>query len=257
MLVPHGNLAGYVFTEHADGGNIRTHRAAYFGSGNISDIDSAKGGFAGYKIPVTKSIFFADSIGCLSDTTNTDNEWHQLLDFLDQLNETGLYDICLHTPEYLNSNRQTLEESIKFMKERFDTRTWIDHGMYSGKNNRESFVCDMFNRDSELYSADLMNKYDVRYFWNPAVEEIRKSSVTYLSGEIKKLRFRNASATLWKRYFSPDELEKMRFIKAFSELIKRYSFDFELNSLLPDKGQAFRPRFIGSIPHIRRSFIHG
>lgn len=57
MLVPDGYLAGYVFTEHADGGNIRTHRAAYFGCDTILQISDVTGGFAGHKIPV-KKVFF-------------------------------------------------------------------------------------------------------------------------------------------------------------------------------------------------------
>ena len=31
MMVPGGYLAGYVFTEHADGGSLKRNRAVYFG----------------------------------------------------------------------------------------------------------------------------------------------------------------------------------------------------------------------------------
>ena len=236
MLVPNGYLAGYVFTEHADGGNIRTHRAAYFGSEDISSVANAVGGFVGHKIPVTKSVFYADAGDLPGSSIRDDPDWPQFLEFLDQLNETGNYDICLHTPDGSNSNREVLEESIEFMKNRFDTRTWIDHGMYTGKINRECISADGLNPNSDYYAADLWEKYDTRYFWSPAVEVIRESS---LVEKIKKLKLNEASATLWKRYFSPEELKSLRFYTAFKELIKRYNEKGELNSLRPNKGNAF------------------
>ncbi len=108
MLVPGGYLAGYVFTEHADGGNISTHRAVYFGSDTIEKIENAVGGFAGNRIPVTKSVFYADPFSEKYPSVRDNPEY---LDFLDQLYATG-YDICLHTPENFNSNRQMMEESV-------------------------------------------------------------------------------------------------------------------------------------------------
>jgi hypothetical protein len=236
MLVPNGYLAGYVFTEHADGGNIRTHRAAYFGSEDISKVDDAVGGFVGHKIPVTKSVFYADPGGPSGSSIRDDSDWPQFLDFLDQLNETGYYDICLHTPDGGNSTREVLEESIKFMKNRYDTRTWIDHGMYSGKINRESIVADGLNPNSAYYSADLWEKYETSYFWSSAVEVIRNYS---LKEDIKKLRFFEVSVNLWKRYLSPEELNKIRFYTAFSEMVRRYQDKGELNSLMSYKGNAF------------------
>jgi len=232
MLVPKGYLAGYVFTEHADGGNISTHRAAYFGSEDISSVGDALGGFVGHKIPVTKSVFY--NVESLSGQSIPDDP--QFLDFLDQLNETGYYDICLHTPDGSNSNREVLKESIQFMKDRFDARTWIDHGMYSGKINRESFVADGLNPNSEYYAADLWEKYGIRYFWSTAVEVIQNTS---LKEKIIKLRLYEASVTFWKRYLSPKELNEMRFDIAFRELVRRYLDKGELNSLKPNKGNAF------------------
>ncbi|MBE9510641.1 MAG: hypothetical protein IMY71_07175 [Bacteroidetes bacterium] len=239
MLVPNGYLAGYVFTEHADGGNIRTHRAAYFGSEDISSVDDALGGFVGHKIPVTKSVFYADPggpPGTSGTSIRDDPDWPQFLDFLDQLNETGDYDICLHTPDESNSNRELLEESIKFMKGRYDASTWIDHGMYSGKINRECFICDGLNPGSEYYTADLWEKYKTRYFWSSAVEEIRKYS---LKENIRELRLYDASVNLWKRYMSPKELNEMRFYTAFREMVSRYQDKGELNSLKPNKGNGY------------------
>jgi len=236
MLVPSGHLAGYVFTEHADGGKIKTHRAAYFGSEDISSINYAKGGFAGHKIPVTKSVFYIDPDSALYSSIIDDPDFPQFLDFLDQLNESGFYDICLHSPENLNSNRKVLEESIEFMKNRFDTKTWIDHGMYNGKINREAIVADGLNKDSEYYSADLWEKYGTRYFWSPAVEMIRNYS---LKEEIKKLKLYEVSVNLWKRYLSPEELTKTKFLSAIGKMVSRYMEKGEMNSQLSYKSNAF------------------
>ena len=60
------------------------------------------------------------------------------------------------------------------MKTRFGTTTWIDHGMFSGTGNRQSFVCDGLDPASEYYVADLWEKYKTQYFWNASVELLRK-----------------------------------------------------------------------------------
>ena len=142
MLIPNGFTAGYVFTEHADETSIETQRAVYFGSEEIIDTSNAIGGFVGNRIPVTKSVFYSNPGDTINMSIHNSSESSEYTDFLNQLFAAGLYDICLHTPEFLNSNRAILEESIEFMKIRFNTITWIDHGFYSGKENRESFVCD-------------------------------------------------------------------------------------------------------------------
>lgn len=236
MLVPDGYLAGYVFTEHADWGNIRTHRAAYFGSEDISDIKEAKGGFAGHKIPVTKSVFYSQPGGPSGSSIRDDPDFPQLLNFLEQLYSTGQYDICLHTPESGGSNREELEEAIKFMKDKFDSKTWIDHGMYGGKSNRESLVADGLNPNSTLYAADLWERYDTRYFWSSAPELIRNYS---LKENFRELKFYEVSVNLWKRYLSPAELKRKRFLKSFKAMVSRYNDKGELNSLLSYKGNAF------------------
>jgi hypothetical protein len=254
MLVPYGYNAGYVFTEHADGGNIKTNRAAYFGDENISDINDAKGGFARYKIPVTKSVFYTDSTRNSSETSIFDDpKKPQFLDFLYQLYATGLYDICLHTPEDYNSKRESLIESIKFMKDNFDAKTWIDHGMYSGNLNRESFVCDGLNPESKYYAADLWEEYDTRYFWNPA-SEIIENAVISPSKSLKKGMFFKAYVDFWKHYLSPKEMKEMRFSTAFKELLKRHQSKGELNSLRSDKGNAYPTPLYWKHPTYTRDF---
>lgn len=239
MLVPNGFLAGYVFTEHADGGNIRTHRAAYFGAEDITNINDATGGFAGHRIPVTKSVFFIDTTGNNTGSYIHDNpEKEQFTDLLDQLNSTGLYDICLHTPEDYNSNREILNRSIKFMHERFDSKTWIDHGMYSGKNNRESFVCDGLDSTTSFYAADLWKKYNVKFFWSSANEIIGNSLISP-SRSAKEGKVYKAYVDFWKHYLSPKELREMSYSEAVKELLVRHYNEGELNSLLPNKGNAY------------------
>lgn len=238
MLVPYGYLAGYVFTEHADGAKIKTNRAAYFGSEDITEYKDATGGFAGHTIPVTKSVFYVDpdSANAKYSSIHDDSDYPQFLDFLDQLHESGLYDICLHSPENLNSNREVLDESIQFMKNRFDTKTWIDHGMYNGKINREATVADGLNPSSKYYSSDFWEKYGTRYFWSPAVEMLRNYS---LKEKIKLLKFNEVSYNLWKRYLSPEELHRVNFFTALNSMGHRYSEKGEMNSLLSYKGDAF------------------
>ena len=239
MLVPDGYMAGYIFTEHADGGNMKTQRAAYFGDENITKVDEAKGGFVGHKIPVTKSVFYIDTINNIPGSSIINySDSIQFLDFLDQLYSTGLYEIFLHTPEDYNSNRELLSTSIKFMKDRFDSKTWIDHGMYKGKINREAFCCDGLNPSTDYYAADLWEQFDTRFFWNPAVEEIEKSSVSP-SQRIKEGKFYKAYVDFWKHYISPEELQKMNFLEALKKLIWRYSNKGELNSLLTYKSNAY------------------
>ena len=233
MQVPDGNLAAYVFTEHADGGNIRTHRAAYFGSEDITRVEDAVGGFAGHKIPVTKSVFYSDIKSNTDSSKHFNGDRTQYLDFLDQLYNTGDYDLCLHGS---SSNRELFEESVKFMKDRFDEKTWIDHGMFSGKSHRTAFVCDGLNQGSEFFVGDLWEKYDVRYFWNAAVEEIIKPS---FKAEFKKLKLYDASVDLWKSYLSPKELTDLRFDKALMELFRHYHEKGEVNTLLLSKGNGF------------------
>ena len=254
-LEPYGYLAGYIFTEHADGGTTRTNRAAYFGSEDIIAAKDATGGFVGHKIPVTKSIFFSDPDSASYTSVINDPQYPQFLEFLDQLNQTGMYDLCLHTPENLNSSRARLEESIKFMYERYRTKTWIDHAFYSGKINREAFVSDGLNPESEYYAADLWEQYNTRYFWTPVLEETRTYS---LKEKIMKLKFYEVSENLWKRYLSPEELHSLGFFVSFKAMINRFSDKGEFNSLMTYKSNAFpTPLFWQNSDHGRNFYSWG
>lgn len=254
MLVPSGYKAGYVFTEHADLGNIRQQRAAYFGSEDITEASKATGGFVAHKIPVTKSVFYTGPVTSPGAYIYEGGIVSPLLGFLDQLYATGLYDLCLHTPDDGNSNRETLEESIKFMKERYNTICWIDHGFYGGKINRESLVCDGLDSLSPYYAADLWEKYDTKYFWSAAVEMIRNANRVSVTSSIKRLRFYKAYVTFLQRYASHDDLKNLNFSQLIKKIKTNYSYKLEMNLLRYNAGTSLPTPLYWQSPTRTRNF---
>ncbi len=181
MKNPKGYEATYIWTEHADYSDIRTNRATYFGSENISHPDSAIGGFVRFNIPVTKSVFYdnPDSISnfeasngiftTLESTILTDSQFSE---FLFHLDDKGS-DICLHTPEQYTTTAKRLEEALSYMQINFRSPSWIDHGNNNGpQNNREDLICDGTLEGSPFYAIELWNKYDVKYLHNAYYEEL-------------------------------------------------------------------------------------
>ena len=238
MMVPFGYKAGYVFTEHADNGDIAKQRAAYFGSEDITDAAKATGGFVAHKIPVTKSVFYTGPITSPGASIFEGGQISPLLHFLDQLNATNLYDICMHTPENATSDRNTLKKSVKFMKERYNTISWIDHGFYGGKLNRESMVCDGLDSLSQFYVADLWKKYETKYFWSAAVEMIKNRDWVSVTTQLKNLHFYNAYVTFLQHYLSPKDLRKLNLLQAFHKIKTNYSYRLEMNTLETNCGEA-------------------
>jgi len=192
MKNPHGFLATYIWTEHADWGDIRTHRAAYFGSENVVDADSATGGFVKYNIPVTKSVFY-DNPDSVTNTAASDSLFTSLesaiktdtafAGFLQQIHKIGS-EICLHTPEQFTTTPASLAHALAYIKKHFNSPTWIDHGYNNLKsNNREDFVCD----GPLNYAAPLWKKYGIRYFWNPYYEDYQTFASWGFFGSIEKM----------------------------------------------------------------------
>lgn len=181
MPVFDGYESAFIWTEHADWADIKTHRATYFGSEDVVDIDDATGGFAFYDIPVTKSVFYhnPDSVTNfeknpefpgLHSTIKTDSSF---FDFLKQLKDKG-FDICLHTPEQYTSTRDYLAEALSFMKDNFASPSWIDHGYNNGAaNNREDMMCDGLDASSPYYVYDLWKANGVMFPFNASYEEMR------------------------------------------------------------------------------------
>ncbi len=181
LYVPNGFDAAFVWSEHADWTDVRTQRATNFGREDIVQVSDAVGGFAGYGIPVTRSVFYANPdrvsnfeasnglFGGLHSTLTTDTSFAQLME---QLFGLG-HEICLHTPEQYSSKPAAMRKALKEMKQRFGSKSWIDHG-YNNKaeNNRENLCCDALNPHSPLYARKLWKTYGIRYLWNAWYEEI-------------------------------------------------------------------------------------
>ena len=185
MPVWDGYQSAFIFTEHADWTDIRTHRAVLFGNENITKPEDAVGGFCYFNIPVTKSVFYWNpdhvtnaetSKGLFAGevaTIKTDKEFFKLLK---NLRMEG-FEICLHSPEVYTTIPNEFPKAMSFMKRHFGTVSWIDHGYNNGPDkNREDLVCDGLLPDSPQYAADLWKENGVRYLWNAYYEENRMES---------------------------------------------------------------------------------
>ena len=182
MPVWDGYQSAFIFTEHADWTDIRTHRAVLFGNEHITKLEDAIGGFYYYHIPVTKSVFYWNPDQVTNEETSgglfkglvssikTDKEFYKLLK---TIKKEG-FEICLHSPEIYTTIPSEFPKTIRFMRRHFDTKSWIDHGYNNGLDkNREDMVCDGLLPNSPYYAADLWKKNGVRYLWNAYYEEHR------------------------------------------------------------------------------------
>ena len=185
MPVWDGYQSAFIFTEHADWTDLRTHRAVLFGNENITKPEDAVGGFCYFNIPVTKSVFYWNpdhitnaetSKGLFTGevaTIKTDKDFFKLLQ---TIKKEG-FEICLHSPEIYTTIPSEFPKALRFMKRNFGTVSWIDHGYNNGPDkNREDLVCDGLHQDSPYFAADLWKKNGVRYLWNAYYEENRMES---------------------------------------------------------------------------------
>ena len=182
MPVWDGYQSAFIFTEHADWTDLRTHRAVLFGNEHITKPEDAVGGFCYFDIPVTKSVFYWNPDNVTNETSSkghfngphatitTDKDFFKLLK---TIKKRG-FEICLHSPEQYTTIPSEYPKAMRFMRRQFDTKSWIDHGYNNGPDkNREDMVCDGLLPDSPYYSADLWRKNGVRYLWNAYYEENR------------------------------------------------------------------------------------
>ena len=182
MPVWDGYQSAFIFTEHADWTDIRTHRAVLFGNENITKPEDAVGGFCYFNIPATKSVFYWNPDNVTNERTSnglfkglvasikTDKQFYKLLK---TIKKEG-FEICLHSPEIYTTIPSEFPKAMRFMRRQFDTKSWIDHGYNNGpEKNREDLVCDGLLPDSPQYAVDLWKENGVRYLWNPYYEENR------------------------------------------------------------------------------------
>ncbi len=188
MPVWDGYQSAFIFTEHADWTDLRTHRAVLFGNENITKPEDAIGGFCYFNIPVTKSVFYwnPDNITNaetshglfpgLIESIKTNKEFFKLLK---TLKKEG-FEICLHSPEIYTTIPSEFPKAMRFMRRNFNTISWIDHGYNNGpEKNREDMVCDGLLPESPQYSVELWKKNGVRYLWNAYYEENRMEQYNF------------------------------------------------------------------------------
>ena len=188
MPVWDGYQSAFIFTEHADWTDLRTHRAVLFGNENITKPEDAVGGFCYFNIPVTKSVFYWNPDNVTNEkisggrftglcaSIKTDKEFYKLLK---TLKKEG-FEICLHSPEIYTTIPSEFPKAMRFMKRQFNTVSWIDHGYNNGpEKNREDMVCDGLLPDSPQYAAELWKKNGVRYLWNAYYEENRMEQYNF------------------------------------------------------------------------------
>ena len=188
MPVWDGYQSAFIFTEHADWTDLRTHRAVLFGNENITKPEDAVGGFCYFNIPVTKSVFYWNPDNVTNEkisggrftglcaSIKTDKEFYKLLK---TLKKEG-FEICLHSPEIYTTIPSEFPAAMRFMRRQFNTVSWIDHGYNNGpEKNREDMVCDGLLPDSPQYAAELWKKNGVRYLWNAYYEENRMEQYNF------------------------------------------------------------------------------
>lgn len=168
MLNPDGYLATYVFTEHADGGTLATHKALAFGNSGISSVSGATGGFAYYGLPMTKSVFHVWKTGDSNVALTGHADSAEFGAFCDDLSQNGGFEICSHSPSYQSNSPAEVSSALAYMGPQFGLRTWIDH---SADFNREDFSADGLDPASANYCKDLWEAHGVSYFWQYASED--------------------------------------------------------------------------------------
>lgn len=259
MPVMSGYESAFIWTEHADWADIKTHRATYFGSEDIVNIEDATAGFAYYDIPVTKSVFYNNPDSVTNYDKNTDFPGlHSsimtdsvFLDFLKQLKTNG-YDICLHTPEQYTSTPENLLVALSFMKENFASPTWIDHGYNNGQeNNREDMVCDGLDSTSPHYIYELWRDNGVKFPFNASYEEMKPIPFS-------EYKFENNFVRPYPAYGDALPMPKVSRLPSFPELLlwstiytiepaSNRAWNYQFSQEMLDKIVDFRTVFITHI----------
>jgi hypothetical protein len=185
MAVPNGFPTAHVWTEHGCNTDARVQRAVFFGSEKIIRVRDTIGGFAKWKIPVTKSVFFDNPNSVVFDNPNSvptvdaseaqkgpmpslrTTEGFQ--SFVDELAEAG-NEICLHCAAPDTSSEPQVAAAVSHMRERYRMRSWIDHLWFKPDGTTQGCLQSFCCHGLRSYSAKLWRDNGVRYFWNPYFE---------------------------------------------------------------------------------------
>lgn len=177
MSQPKGYVSTHVWTEHACFTHERVHRAVYFGSDQVTSSGDAVGGFVKAGIPVTKSVFYDNPERVLNDPQTSHFKGpmaairtsENFEAFLNELSQLG-HEICLHCAAPRTSTDEEMRTALNYMKESFDSVSWIDHIWYKPDGDKsgciESFCCQGLSN----YGQNHWQNFGVRYFWNPYYE---------------------------------------------------------------------------------------
>jgi len=226
MRVPYAFQSVYVWTEHACNTDLRMHKAVYYGSECINNARDSTGGFVKHGIPVTKSVFYCNkekkeihtSSSIKGEMVSILNS-SEFFNFLEDIYKTGNYEICLHCTQPITSSRQSIEESLAFMKQNFASESWIDHLALKNKKISgcfESFSCYGLQGKSEHNISKIWNYYGIKYFWNNSLEYIGRKSKKVKDPIIKfllKKYYSKLKNITWKILTRLDLIKKLRTLK--------------------------------------------
>lgn len=163
MLNPSGFLATYIFTEHADYGQLATHRATVFGHQDITASADATAGFAFNNIPMTKSVFYSGT----GSTGIGINDVPAFDDFCTDLLTNKGFEIVPHSPGYTEDTPAAVESMLAGMADPYAPKSWIDH---SADFNREDISADGLTAGTS-YCKEIWESYGIKYFWQYSSED--------------------------------------------------------------------------------------
>ncbi|HBC94377.1 MAG TPA: hypothetical protein DCZ10_16125 [Pelotomaculum sp.] len=193
MINPDKYLSTMILDSHADSSPVAQQRAVFYGHQDITNGDNAASGFVGVGLPVTQTFFYGGVDYSLRGTTwETDPDiltdaFNVALDLYQRGFDIGLHSIFFttgdapgQTPIPDSRRTQGKNEAMPFMKQHFDSTTWIDH---SPQQNALDQCTEGLIPESPSYMKDLWEQYGVRYFWNHSSEDINYSGIDLLCGD--------------------------------------------------------------------------
>jgi hypothetical protein len=159
---PSGCQATLVITEHADCDGPMTAKGIAYGS-SYSDTPIPGRGLLGNGLTWTKAVFRWHTWG----TRNANLGYYGLdrPDYKQVIDSLRLYgvEIALHTPRSLADSADTVGVALRDMRDWYQTRTWIDHGMDFNQEALSKF--GTYPESVAWYIADTLQLYGIDYIW--------------------------------------------------------------------------------------------